>query len=229
MKSGYGEPWGSALPTTNDRVAGLPVSSAIPTQGVLMLFNVRKIVTVVEEIHHDLGPAPERPAVKGAVAAVVTNPYVGRYVADLSAAADELRALGERLGTILIGHLGGDRSVIDGYGKGTIVGSAGEIEHGAMWHIPGGGGMRAALGKGTAIVPSTKKVAGIGARLDVPITHLEWSYVGSHYDAIEVGVPDGPKPDEMVVILAMAIGGRVHARLAGGFTLADRGQPGVPA
>lgn len=194
-----------------------------------MLFNVRKIVTVVEEIHHDLGPVSERPAVKGAVAAVVTNPYVGRFVADLSPAADELRALGERLGNILIGHLGGDASVIDGYGKGTIVGSAGEVEHGAMWHIPGGGGMRAALGKGTAIVPSTKKVAGMGARLDVPITHLEWSYVGSHYDAIEVGVPDGPKPDEMVVILAMAIGGRVHARLAGGFTLADRGQPGVPA
>jgi hypothetical protein len=184
---------------------------------------------VVEEIHHDLGPVPDRPAVKGAVAAVVTNPYVGKYVADLSPAADELRALGERLGNILIGHLGGDPSAIDGYGKGTIVGSAGEIEHGAMWHIPGGGGMRAALGKGTAIVPSTKKVAGVGARLDVPITHLEWSYVGSHYDAIEVGVPDGPKPDEMVVILAMAIGGRVHARLAGGFTLADRGKPGVPA
>ena len=160
----------------------------------LMLFSVRKIVTIVEEIAHDHGPAPEQPALKGAVAAVVTNPYVGQ-----------------------------------GYGKGTIVGSAGEIEHGAMWHIPGGGGMRAALGKGTSIVPSTKKVAGVGARLDVPITHLEWSYVGSHYDAIEVGVPDGPKPDEMVVILAMACGGRVHARLAGGFTLADRGKPGVPA
>jgi hypothetical protein len=212
-----------------DRVAESASSSATPTQGVLMLFTVRKIITVVEEIHHDLGPAPDRPAVKGAVAAVVTNPYVGKYVADLSPAADELRALGERLGNILIGHLGGDPSAIDGYGKGTIVGSAGEIEHGAMWHIPGGGGMRAALGKGTAIVPSTKKVAGVGARLDVPITHLEWSYVGSHYDAIEVGVPDGPKPDEMVVILAMAIGGRVHARLAGGFTLADRGKPGVPA
>jgi Amino acid synthesis len=212
-----------------DRVAESASSSATPTRGVLMLFTVRKIVTVVEEIHHDLGPVPDRPAVKGAVAAIVTNPYVGKYVADLSPAADELRALGERLGNILIGHLGGDPSAIDGYGKGTIVGSAGEIEHGAMWHIPGGGGMRAALGKGTAIVPSTKKVAGVGARLDVPITHLEWSYVGSHYDAIEVGVPDGPKPDEMVVILAMAIGGRVHARLAGGFTLADRGKPGVPA
>ena len=163
------------------------------------------------------------------MAAVVTNPYVGQYVHDLSPAMDELKALGQRLGDILIGHLGGDVSAIDGYGKGTIVGADGEIEHGAMWHIPGGAGMRAALGKGTAIVPSTKKVAAMGARLDVPITHLEWSYVGSHYDAIEVGVPDGPKANEMVVILAMSCGGRVHARLATGFTLADRGKPGVPA
>lgn len=194
-----------------------------------MLFQVRKIVTVVEEIHHDLGPAPATPALKGAVAAVVTNPYVGQYVHDLSPAMDELKALGQRLGDILIGHLGGDVSAIDGYGKGTIVGADGELEHGAMWHIPGGAGMRAALGKGTSIVPSTKKVAAMGARLDVPITHLEWSYVGSHYDAIEVGVPDGPKANEMVVILAMSCGGRVHARLATGFTLADRGRPGVPA
>lgn len=193
-----------------------------------MLFAVRKIVTVVEEIEHDLGPSSQ-PVRKGAVAAVVTNPYAGTYVGDLSSATDELRALGERLGLILIDHLGGEPSTIDAYGKGAIVGSAGEIEHGAMWHIPGGGGMRAALGKGTAIVPSTKKIGAVGARLDVPITHLEWSYVGSHYDAIEVGVPDGPRPDEMVLILAMASGGRVHARLAGGFTLADRGQPGVPA
>lgn len=194
-----------------------------------MLFTIRKFLTVVEEIHHDLGPAPDHPVLKGAVAAVITNPYVGRYVEDLSPIGDDFTALGQRMGDMLIRHLGGDAAAIDGYGKGIIVGSAGEIEHGAMWHIPGGAGMRAALGKGTSIVPSTKKVAGMGARLDVPITHLEWSYVGSHYDAIEVGVPDGPKPDEMVVILAMAVGGRVHARLAGGFTLADRGKPGVPA
>ena len=194
-----------------------------------MLFAVRKIVTFIEEIHHDLGPVREHPAMKGAIAAVVTNPYVGQYVQDLSPASAELKALGERMGDTLIAHLGGDASAIDAYGKGIIVGSAGEIEHGAMWHIPGGAGMRVALGKGTSIVPSTKKVAGMGARLDVPLTHLDWSYVGSHYDAIEVGVPDGPKPDEMVVILAMAIGGRPHARLAGGFTLADRGNPGVPA
>ena len=123
----------------------------------------------------------------------------------------------------------GDASRIEGYGKGAIVGGRGEIEHGAMWHIPGGGGMRTAIGGGTSIVPSTKKVGGIGARIDIPLTHIAWSYVGSHYDAIEVGVPDGPREDEMVLILAMATAGRVHARLARGFTLEDRGKPGVPA
>jgi len=194
-----------------------------------MLFTIRKFLTVVEEIHHDLGPAPARPAMKGAVAAVITNPYVGRYVEDLSPVVDDFKALSARMAEMLIRQLGGDTTAIDGYGKGAIVGSAGEIEHGAMWHIPGGAGMRGALGKGTSIVPSTKKIGAIGARLDVPITHLEWSYVGSHYDAIEVGVPDGPRADELVVILAMGMGGRVHARLAGGFTLADRGKPGAPA
>jgi hypothetical protein len=195
----------------------------------MALFEIRKIATYTEEIHHDFGPPPAVPARKGAVLAIVTNPYVGAYIEDLAPAGDELRALGERLGAILIRHLGGDATQIEGYGKGAIVGGRGEIEHGAMWHIPGGYGMRTALGAGTSIVPSTKKVGAIGARIDIPLTHLEWSYVGSHYDAIEVGVPDGPRDDEMVLILAMATSGRVHARLAGGFTLADRGQPGVPA
>ena len=194
-----------------------------------LLFRQRKIYVVVEETHHDFGPSPSRPPLKGAVAAVVSNPFVGDYVDDLSPATEELRDLGHQLGELLVGHLGGDSHAIDSYGKGAIVGADGEIEHGAMWHIPGGGGMRAALGKGEAIVPSTKKVGPLGATLDIPLTHLEWSYVGSHYDAIEVGVPDAPRPNELVLILAMAIGGRINARLAGGFTLDDRGQPGVPA
>ena len=193
-----------------------------------MLFEVRKIVTQIEEIRSDYGPAPEKPLLKGAIAAVVSNPYVGEYVEDLSPASEELGALGEMLGEQLIGHLGNDRDAIESYGKGAIVGSAGEIEHGAMWHIPGGGGMRIAIGRGESIVASTKKVGPMGCRLDVPLTHLAWSYVGSHYDAIEVGVSDGPRPEELVLILAMATGGRINARLAGGFTIEDRGTPGVP-
>ena len=193
------------------------------------LFTTRKVCVLVEDTHHEFGPTPDGLRGRGAVAAVVNNPFVGCYVEDLSPATEELRRLGEQLGELLISHMGGDPDAIGGYGKGAIVGAAGEIEHGAMWHIPGGGGMRAALGRGEAIVPSTKKVGPPGARLDVPLTHLEWSYVGSHYDAIEVGVHDAPRADELVLILAMSIGGRVNARLVGGFDLGDRGQPGVPA
>lgn len=194
-----------------------------------MLFAVRKILICVDETYFDRGATQETPALKGAIAAVVSNPYVGAYVEDLSPAGDELGALGEGLGLRLIDYLGGDASAIQSYGKGAIVGSGGEIEHGAMWHKPGGEGMRRAIGRGEAIVPSTKKVGPMGARLDVPLTHLGWSYVASHYDAIEMGVPDGPRPDEMVLILAMATGGRINARLAGGFTLADRDRPDTPA
>ena len=191
------------------------------------MFPVRKTQIIVEEVHHDLGPAPAEPVWRGAALAVVANPYVGEYVADFAPASDELRALGETLGGRLRDALGGAER-IDSYGKGAIVGTRGEIEHGAVWHIPGGTGMREALGKGESIVPSTKKVGALGARLDVPLTHLAWSYVGSHYDAIEVGIGDAPRDDEIVFILTMGIGGRVHARLAGGFTLDDRGRDDVP-
>ena len=75
---------------------------------------------------------------------------------------------------------------------------AGELEHGALWHVPGGYAMREILGDAKAIVPSTKKVGGPGTRLDVPVTHINASYVRSHFDAIEVGVPDAPRADEIV-------------------------------
>ena len=151
------------------------------------LFPVRKTQIIVEEVRHDLGTPPDDTVWRGAALAVVANPYVGQYVEDFSGASEELQALGAMLGGKLAEALGGPER-IDGYGKGAIVGARGEIEHGAVWHIPGGTGMRSALGKGEAIVPSTKKVGALGARLDVPLTHLEWSYVGSHYDAIEVQV-----------------------------------------
>src|SRR5437868_713970 len=126
---------------------------------------------------------------------------------------------------------------IESYGKGAIVGAAGELEHGALWHVPGGYAMRELLGwKGDrnayaqgkasaapsgqpgnalAIVPSTKKVGGPGAALDVPLTHINAAYVRSHFDAMEMRVPGAPRADELVVILAMSTGARVHARVGG--------------
>ena len=108
----------------------------------------------------------------------------------------------------LVSVLGGDAKAVEGYGKGAIVGSAGELEHGALWHVPGGYGMREVLGGAKAIVASTKKVGGPGTRLDIPITHINASYVRSHFDAMEVGINDSPRADELVLALVMTTGAR---------------------
>jgi hypothetical protein len=113
----------------------------------------------------------------------------------------------------LVGVLGKER--VEAYGKAAIVGVNGELEHGAVWHEAGGWAMRAALGEPKAIVPAAKAVAGVGYRLMVPLHYIHAAYVRSHFNAMEVGVQDGPRPDEIVFALVMADGGRVHARLGG--------------
>lgn len=189
------------------------------------MIEIRRIQTQVETVCHEFGPPAAVPQVRGAIAAVLTNPYAGRYQPDLLPMMAALNPLGADLARRLLEAMGVEPRRIEGYGKGAIVGAAGEIEHGALWHVPGGYAMRELLqqthGVPTkAIVPSTKKVGAPGTRLDVPITHVNASYVRSHFDAIEVGVPGHPKADELVVILAMSTGARVHARV-GGLAAAD--------
>jgi len=182
---------------------------------------VRKFVIQTEEIFHEGGPPAASPRRIGAIAAVIHNPYAGcGYVADIQPMMEALKPLGIQMAQRLIDALGGDVSAIEAYGKGSIVGAAGELEHGALWHVPGGYGMRELLGDSKAIVPSTKKVGGVGTRIDIPVTHINAVYVRSHFDSIEVGVNDGPRPEEMVVIQAMSTGPRVHARV-GGLAAAD--------
>jgi len=180
-----------------------------------MDFSVRKIVVTLEQIFHDGGPPPAAPRLRAAAMAIVRNPFAGRYELDLQQAMDALKPLGLDLTDRLVATLGGDVARIDGYGKGAVVGTAGELEHGALWHVPGGYAMRDRLGQALAIVPSAKKVGGFGARLDVPIGHINAAYVRSHFDGMEVGVPDGPRPDEIVYILAMTCGPRIHSRMGG--------------
>lgn len=181
---------------------------------------IRKIVTMVEEIQHEGGPPANTPHRRASIMAVIRNPYAGAYVEDIQPFMEELKPLGLDMATRLIAALGGDPKVVEGYGKGAIVGTGGEIEHGALWHAPGGYAMREALGGAKAIVPSTKKVGAAGARLDVPVTHVEASYVRSHFDSIEVGINDAPRAHEMAVILVMTTGARVHDR-AGGLAAKD--------
>jgi hypothetical protein len=181
---------------------------------------LRKILIQTEEIFHEGGPPPAVPLRRGAVLAVIKNPFAGRYVEEITPFMKDLEPLGLEMAQRLLRALGGEPAAIQGYGKGAIIGADGELEHGALWHAPGGYAMRGVLGDAKAIVPSTKKIGGPGARLDVPITHINASYVRSHFDAIEVGLPDAPRGDEMLLVLAMTTGARIHAR-AGGLAAAD--------
>lgn len=194
----------------------------------------RRVLTQVEDIFHEGGPRAAQPLRRGTIAAVLANPFAGRYEAEIAPLMDALQPLGIEMAHALLAAMAVPAERIEGYGKGAIIGAAGEIEHGALWHVPGGYAMRELLGwKGDAaaykrgessagqtgnalaIVPSTKKVGPPGATLDVPITHINASYVRSHFDAIEVRVPGAPRADEMIVILAMTTGPRVHARVGG--------------
>lgn len=178
---------------------------------------VRKIVVQVEEIFHEGGPKASVPLQRAAVMAVIANPFAGKYVEDIQPFMEDLKPLGTMMARRLLDALGGDVSRIEGYGKGSMAGAAGELEHAALWHNPGGYAMRDLLGeeRSRAIVPSTKKVGGLGTRIDIPITHTNASYVRSHFDAIEVGIADAPRADELLLVLAMTTGPRVHARSGG--------------
>ncbi len=172
-------------------------------------------MSFVEEVYHEGGPRPALPLLRGSLTAVIENPFAGRYVAGISSFMEDLKPLGLAMAGRLVSILGGEAGQIEGYGKGGIVGVDGEIEHGALWHAPGGYGMRQVLGDAKAIVPSTKKVGGPGTRLDVPITHINASYVRSHFDSVEVAVNDAPRRGELCYVLAMTTGPRIHHRSLG--------------
>ena len=212
------------------------------------MIHLRRTFTYVEDIFHEFGPPAAVPLRRGAIAAVLANPFAGRYEPDILPMMDALQPLGIALAQQLLAAMKLPAERIESYGKGAIIGAAGELEHGALWHVPGGYAMRELLGwKGDrnacvpglaqaavpgcapqpgnalAIVPSTKKVGAPGTALDVPLTHINAAYVRSHFDAIEVRVPGAPRADEMVFILVMSSGARVHSRV-GGLKAADIAQ-----
>lgn len=176
--------------------------------------SIRKSQLIVDKIWHDGGAPLKTPRLRGAILTVIKNPFAGRYVEDIQPFMKPLEQLGVGMARELAEALGGSKAV-QSYGKAAIVGLDGELEHGALWHAPGGYSMREVLGGTKAIVPSTKKVGPAGARIDVPLHHINAAYVRSHFDAIEVGINDAPKGNEIVYILAMGTGPRVHDRAGG--------------
>jgi hypothetical protein len=189
--------------------------------------NIRKRCTIVEEIFHEGGPVATVPLRRAAALAVIHNPFAGKYVQEIATFMEDLNPLGLEMAKSLVAALGGGAKSVEGYGKGAIVGSGGELEHGALWHVPGGYAMREILGNAKAIVASTKKVGGPGTRLDVPVTHINASYVRSHFDAMEIGLTDAPRADEILLALVMTTGPRIHARV-GGLKASDiKGEDGL--
>lgn len=179
-----------------------------------MIIDIRKIVIQLEDIWHEGGPPRDKPLKKGGIAAIVANPFAGRFVEDLGDWMKALEPLGDRLARDLLDALDVPAADIQSFGKGTIVGVNGDIEAGAAWHAPGGGALKRLLGV-AGFVTAGQIVGPVGARLHIPMVSVHSPWVRSHFDSVDISVADGPRPDEILFALAMADGGRVHARLGG--------------
>lgn len=181
-----------------------------------MIAKVRKFVVQVDEIHTEMGRPVVPPTRRAMAMAVIANPYAGQY----SESLELLISIGEELGGLLgnrcVAALGIAPEAAESYGKAAIVGEAGELEHAAaILHPKMGAGLRHAVSKGAALVPSAKKRGGLGTAIDVPLGHKDAAFVRSHFDAIEARVSDAPRAQEIVVVVAVATGGRPLARVGG--------------
>ena len=175
---------------------------------------IRKILVLKETVYADAGRDAIEPVTRAAAIAVVANPCAGRYVEDLAAMFDIGAELAERLMPEVAAQLPRPATA---YGKAAIVGVNGELEHAAaLLHPKMGKPIRAAIGGGEAIIPSTSKVAAAGATIDVPLGHKDnvWSF--DEIDTWTLSVADAPRPDEIVVVIALSDGGRPHPRVGKG-------------
>lgn len=174
---------------------------------------VRKTITVIEEIKLEMAQPVPHPVMKGLGAAVITNPYAGRYEQELASLPDAGPPLARMLCDRLLDAMRASPETVQAYGKGAIVGTAGELEHAAaIIHPSFGKSVRNSLKCATTLMPSVAKRGGPGEPIDIPLHHVinEWSF--DHFDAMTLAIPDAPGPDEMVILLALATGGRPLAR-----------------
>ncbi|WP_144299389.1 amino acid synthesis family protein [Elioraea rosea] len=177
---------------------------------------IRKLLVTVEETHREADEALGPPTRKAAAVAVIGNPFAGRYAPDLEELVEVGAMLGQLLAERAVAALGIEGGEAESYGKAAIVGEDGELEHAAaILHPKLGAPVRAVLEKGAALIPSAKKRGGMGTAIDVPLGHKDAAYVRSHFDAMEVRVPDAPRRDEIVVAIVVTDSGRPLARIGG--------------
>ncbi|MBN9257813.1 MULTISPECIES: amino acid synthesis family protein [unclassified Mesorhizobium] len=181
-----------------------------------MSVEIRRIITIVEETREEGGKPVNPPTRRAAAVAVIRNPFAGRYVDDLSALSDIGAELGDILPKRAVAALGIPGDQIESFGKAAAVGANGELEHAAaILHPKLGAPFRDVLGTGAALIPSSKKRGGLGVPLDIPLGHKDAAKVRSHFDGMEVRVPDAPRDDEIVVAIAVTDSGRPHPRVGG--------------
>lgn len=179
-----------------------------------MSLNLRRLQIVKDVLFAEAGAPAPKPITRAAALVVIANPFAGRHVQDLSPLFDIGAQIAERVMPQLVAALSGPAV---SYGKGAIVGVSGDMEHGgALCHPKMGKPVRAAVGGGEALIASNVKVAAAGATLDVPLGHKDDAWSFEHFDTITVGISDAPRPDEIVVVIAVADGGRVNPRVGKG-------------
>ena len=194
----------------------------------MTITKIRKMVTVVDEIHYEMGQQINPPTRRAAAIAVIENPFADKYVGDL----EMLMQIGEELGAILgkrgIKALGIKPSAAQSYGKAALIGENGELEHGAaILHPRMGAPLRKEVEKGAALVPSSKKRGSMGDPLDIPLGHKDAAYVRSHFDGMEVRVNDAPRANEILVAIAVTDSGRPLPRVGGLSADAAEGKDGL--
>ena len=193
-----------------------------------MKAKIRKIAVFLEEVHSEMGRAIHPPTRRAAAVAVIENPFAGKYVEDLS----ELMTIGEELGELLtqraVDALGIPGPTAESYGKAALVGENGELEHAAaILHPKMGTPVRKVLGKGAALIPSSKKRGGLGTVLDIPLGHKDAAFVRSHFDGMEVRLNDAPRANEIMVAIAVTDSGRPLARVGGLTKFQIKGEDGL--
>jgi len=193
-----------------------------------MTSKIRKIVTFLEETHTEMGRSVNPPTRRAAAAAVIENPFAGKYVEDLT----ELAEIGQELGSLLteraLATLGIPGPSVESYGKAAAVGENGELEHAAaILHPKLGAPVRKLLGKGAALIPSSKKRGGPGVSLDIPLGHKDAAFVRSHFDGMEIRVNDAPRANEILVAIALTDSGRPLPRVGGLTKDQIQGQDGL--
>lgn len=193
-----------------------------------MKASIRKIVVTVEETRVEQGQPIDPPTRRAAAMAVIENPFAGRYIDDLDPLMEIGAELGGLLGEKCVAALGITPGEAESYGKAALVGEGGELEHAAaLLHPRMGAPLRKAVEKGAALVPSSKKMGGMGAPLDIPLGHKDAAYVRSHFDGMEVRINDAPRAGEIVVAIAVTDSGRPLPRVGGLEAKDAKGEDGL--